>query len=142
MSQLVRFSPAPGLRSMLENLWSNTMFDDDLIKQHRLPAVNVKQNEKGYEMQVAVPGMKKENLKINLEGGVLTISAETKEEKEAKEDQFTRKEFSFNSFQRSFTLPDDVDENSIRAHYENGILSLTIGKLHPEKQKRKTISLT
>ena len=91
MSQLVRFSPAPGLRSMFENLWSNTMFDDDLIKQHRLPAVNVKQNEKGYEMQVAVPGMKKENLKINLEGGVLTISAETKEEKEAKEDQFTRK---------------------------------------------------
>jgi HSP20 family protein len=142
MTQLARFSPAPALRSMFENLWSNAMFDDDLIKQHRLPAVNVKQNEKDYEIQVAVPGMKKEDLKINLENGVLTISAETEEEKESKEGQFTRKEFSFNSFQRSFTLPDDVDENSITAHYENGILSLTIGKLHPEKQKRRTISLT
>lgn len=142
MSQLVSFSPAPALRSMLENLWSNGMFDDDLLKQSRLPAVNVRQNENDYEIQVAVPGMKKEDIQINLEDEILTISSEVKTEKKTKDDQYTRKEFSITSFQRSFKLPEDIDENSIKARYEDGILYLNIAKLPHGKPKKKTISLT
>lgn len=103
--------------------------------------MNVKENDKNYEIEVAVPGMKKEDLKIDLDNGIITISAEKKDEKEKVQDSHTRREFSCNSFNRSFTLPQNADENDIVAKYEDGVLKLTIKKLKEENPIRKQLLL-
>ena len=126
MAELVKYNRFPTLRSMLDNFWSNDWMGDEFSKRDRQPAVNVKETDKSYEIEVAVPGMKKEDLKLDVDNGVLTISAEQKEEKENKEDNYTRREFSYSSFSRSFSLPQNVNEDSIKAKYDNGFLALTL----------------
>jgi HSP20 family protein len=142
MSQLVKFNTFPALRSMLDNLWGNDLSDDDFLKRNKMPAVNVKENEKNYEIEVAAPGMKKEDFNIAVDNGILTISAESKDEKEQKEDNYTRREFSYSSFSRSFSLPQNVDEDNIKAKYENGVLYLTVSKIEEAKPHKKTIPLS
>jgi HSP20 family protein len=142
MSQLIKFNTFPALRSMLDNFWGNEMPEDDFFKRNKIPAVNVKDNEKNYEIEVAAPGMVKDDFKIDIDNGVLTISAEKKDEMEKKEDNYTRREFSYSSFSRSFSLPQNVDEDSIVAKYENGVLKLTINKLKEEKSHKRTIALS
>lgn len=75
-------------------------------------------------MSVAAPGMKKGDFKIDLDGNVLTISAETEQKKEEKGDKFSRQEYNYSSFSRSFNLPDAVNKDKIEAHYEDGVLKL------------------
>jgi HSP20 family protein len=143
MSQLVRFNTPPSLRSVFETLWGNDLIDDNLLKKAKMPAVNVKDNEKNYEIEVAAPGMKKEDFNLSVENRILTITAETKEEKEVKEDDaYTRREFASASFTRSFSLPENADENNIQAHYEDGILRVTVPKVPEKKPQKKVISLT
>jgi HSP20 family protein len=142
MAELVKYNRFPTLRSMLDNFWSNDWMGDDFPRKDRMPAVNVKETDTCYEIEVAVPGMKKEDFKIDVDNGVLTISAEQKEEKEKKEDNYTRKEFSYNSFSRSFSLPQNVNEDNIKAKYENGVLALTLDKAKEEKPKKREIPLS
>jgi HSP20 family protein len=142
MSQLVRFNTPTSLRSVFENLWGNDLIDDDLVKKAKMPAVNVKDNEKNYEIEVAAPGMKKEDFHLSVENRILTITGEIKEEKEVKDDTYTRREFASNSFTRSFSLPENADENNIQAHYEDGILRVTVPKVQEKKPQKKVISLT
>ncbi|MFK8039658.1 MAG: Hsp20/alpha crystallin family protein [Crocinitomicaceae bacterium] len=100
-----------------------------------VPAVNIKENENNYIVEMASPGMKKEDFKINLKDEVLSISAEVKEKTEEKNEKFTRKEFSFSSFKRDFTLPETADTESITANYFDGILTINIGKKEEAKPK-------
>ena len=105
-----------------------------------LPAVNIKENEKGYSLELAAPGYRKEDLKIDLEEKLLTLSAELKNgevktEGEGETEKYTRKEFNYKSFKRSFTLPETVDVNGIEAEYVNGILSVLL----PKKEVAKTL---
>lgn len=93
-----------------------------------LPAVNIKENEKDFELELSVPGRKKEDFDIEIDKDVLTISSEIETNEEKKEDNYTRREFSFSSFKRSFALPETVDTENIMANYENGILSFTLPK--------------
>ena len=95
-----------------------------------LPAVNVKESDKAYEVEMAAPGLKKEDFTVEFRNNMLIISSEKREEFEEKEaGNFTRKEFSYQSFQRSIALPaNSVDEENIKARYENGVLSLTVPK--------------
>ncbi|RDY61997.1 Hsp20/alpha crystallin family protein [Flagellimonas nanhaiensis] len=93
-----------------------------------VPAVNIKDNEKDFELELAVPGAKKEDFKVEVDNDVLTISSELKSENEETKENYTRKEFSFSSFKRAFTLPDSVDGSKIDAKYEDGILRLTLPK--------------
>jgi HSP20 family protein len=141
MSQLVKFNTSPSITSMFENLWGNDLFDQELMKKAKLPAVNVRENDKDYEIQVAAPGMKKEDFRISVENRILTISAEEKEEKEVKEDKYTRREFVASSFTRSFSLPENVDENKIEAHYEDGILRVTVPKVQAKTPQKRNIEL-
>lgn len=95
------------------------------------PAVNVIESENGYRIELAVPGLKKEDFKIGVDGDKLTISAEKKNESEEKGDKgekYSRKEFSYQSFQRAFTLPETVDAEKISAAYEAGILNISVPK--------------
>lgn len=105
----------------------------------RIPAVNIQETEDGFNVDVAAPGMRKENFNIELDKDVLTISSEDRKEKEteAKEGKFTRKEFSYSSFKRAFSLPDSVDTEKISASYTNGVLEITLPKREEAKVQPK-----
>ncbi len=102
-----------------------------------LPAVNVKENDNEYLIDVAAPGLKKGDFKVNYDNGRLTIASEKKEEHEEKDgERVTRKEFSYQSFQRSFNVPENVvNADKIGAKYEDGILHVTLPKREEAKPK-------
>ena len=131
--------------------WSDNMFAD-LISADRLltndffrddnwmPAMNIKENDKSFEIDMAAPGFNKKDFEITIENRILHVSAKKEVEKEENKENFTRKEFSYNSFSRSFTLPENVnDEDNINAKYKNGILKLTLAKLHKDEIVHKRI---
>ena len=93
-----------------------------------VPAVNIKENEKDFELELAVPGRKKEDFNIEVDENILTISSESKKEENVAEANYTRREFTYSSFKRAFTLPETIDEDSIKANYDNGILKFTLPK--------------
>ena len=103
--------------------------------QTQSPAVNVIEDEKGYQIEVAVPGVSKKDFNLGLDGDVLTISTEKKESKEDQQSNFLRREFNFQSFERSFQLPDTVDQESILASHEAGILTVNLPKREEVVQK-------
>jgi HSP20 family protein len=101
-----------------------------------VPSVNIRENEDAYEVQIAAPGMNKKDFEVKLDGNLLTISSSKQDSSEREQDNFTRREFSYQSFQRSLELPKDVvDQDNINAKYENGLLLLTIPKKEDAKQK-------
>lgn len=136
---LIKHSEWPSISNgWLSDFFDNEkFFDSDLLKNRTLPAVNVREMEKHFEIDVASPGRSKKDFKVTAENGVLTISSEKKEEKEHKEEGYTRKEFSYNSFSRSFSLPVNADEDDVKANYEDGILKLSIGKKVSSHSKSK-----
>jgi HSP20 family protein len=95
-----------------------------------LPSVNIEETEKDFKIQLAAPGLKKEDINIELVNNVLTISSEKQEEKEEKEEagNYYRKEFNYQSFSRSFTLPENANESKIEATYRDGILHVDVAK--------------
>jgi HSP20 family protein len=106
----------------------NEWLDERWPFSSHLPAVNVKETDKAYEINLAAPGLEKTDFKIDLNGNMITISAEKEKTEEEKEDGFTRKEYNFNSFSRSFTLPEDTMADKIDANYVNGELRLMLPK--------------
>jgi HSP20 family protein len=111
--------------------WGNNNFS---ASRTTLPSVNIKERNEAFEVEVAAPGMRKEDFNITLDGNLLTISSSKEDNEEENNGIFTRKEFSYQSFQRSFELAKDVvDEENIEAKYENGVLKLTIPKKEDAK---------
>ena len=110
-----------------------------------LPAVNIRESNENFEVEMAAPGMNKNDFNILLEGNTLTITSEKSDEQEERDgEKFSRREFRYQSFQRRFTLPKDVvDVDQINAKYENGILKLSIPKKEEAKQKPpRTINIS
>lgn len=99
------------------NLWERAL---------NIPAVNITQNKKDFLVSMAVPGMKKDDFKIDVNGNLLTISTEKEESKEEKDKMYTRKEYNFSCFSRSFTLPEEVNKEKIEAKYDEGILRISL----------------
>jgi HSP20 family protein len=126
----------PTFSKMVENFFGRD-FDSflDMPKGAWVPAVNIVQNEKDFSVEVAAPGLKKEDFKVEVEDGILTISAEKKEEKEEKNKKYTRREYSYNSFCRSFAVPEGVKAEDIKAAYNEGILKISLPKTGVEKKK-------
>jgi HSP20 family protein len=130
------------------NNWFPRFFDDNFTKEldqwfgnegasmkGTVPAVNVKESKDGFELEVAVPGMKKDDFKVEINNDVLTISAKQEDKKDEK-GNYTRREFHYHSFQRSFRLPKhQVDGDKIAAKYENGVLYLNVPKREEAKEK-------
>ncbi|HEX2395098.1 MAG TPA: Hsp20/alpha crystallin family protein [Bacteroidales bacterium] len=100
-----------------------------------LPAVNIVEGKDDYRIEVAAPGLHKEDFKINLDNNVMTVSSEKEEKQEGNEDKVMRKEFSYYSFSRSFTLPDTVNADKITATHKDGILQIMIPKKDDAKVK-------
>lgn len=118
----------------------SNLFDDDFFpvvnnRTSSMPAVNIKENEKSFILELAVPGMDKKDLKIDINEDVLTISSESKNESEEEKDGYKRKEFSYSSFCRSFYIPENVGKEKIGANYKDGILIVELPKMEEEKNK-------
>ena len=113
----------------------SSFFNDEAKLFHTVPAANVVETEKSFNLDIAVPGLTKEDFKIEIENKALVISAEKKIENETKDEttKFVRREFGYSNFKRSFTLPENVDVSSIAAQYNNGVLSIEIPKAEPKK---------
>jgi len=113
--------------------WGNSNYSSTSTT---VPSVNIKEDGDNFEVEVAAPGMSKDDFKITLDRNLLTISSAKEEKNEEKLDNYTRREFSYQSFQRSFELHREVvDQDNIEARYENGMLRLTIPKKEEAKQK-------
>jgi HSP20 family protein len=126
-------------RSYKPFLWSS-LFDDDFFnsipsRSSSLPAVNIKEDEKQFTLDLAVPGIDKKDLKIEVNEDVITVSSERKDEKESNGNDFKRREFSYSSFCRSFYLPENVKKEKIEANYKDGILTVVLPKESEEKTK-------
>jgi len=107
--------------------------------QATLPAVNIKESETGFELELAIPGKRKEDFNVEIDHDVLTISLEEKSKEEKKEENYTRREFSYDAFKRSFTLPETVDSDKIKASYKDGILSFILPKKEEALPKPKRL---
>ena len=105
------------------------------------PPVNIIEKNDLYHIELAVPGMEKADFNVKLDGKVLTISTEKKEEKNTENEKMIRKEFSYRSFKRSFTVDDKIDASNITAKYENGILKLDLPKKEEVKNGAKEITI-
>lgn len=100
-----------------------------------IPKVNIKETTDDFILEMAVPGLKKSDFQIDIESQILSISTNVKEENEHKEENYTRREFGYASFKRTFTLPESVNDEKINAHYKDGILSILLPKKEEAKQK-------
>jgi len=127
----------PSMNSFFDDVFSKDFFDwnDKNYSSlgSTLPSVNLMENDSQITIDLAAPGMKKEDFKIDIDGNMLTISSEKEETKEEKEKKFTRKEYNYTSFSRSFTLPDEVNKEKIDAKYEDGVLKISL----PRKEEVK-----
>jgi HSP20 family protein len=126
-----------GLPSLLSDLFSPTtllgrdFFEPDLFPARlgiNLPTANITETPKEYKLELAAPGLERKDFTVEVENHTLTVSAEKEEEKKEEDKDYSRKEYSFNSFCRTFTLPENVKEGLIDAKYENGILMVIIPK--------------
>jgi len=124
--------------------YTNDFFGKDLLSSffsdgadYTVPAVNIKENDKSFEIEVAAPGVNKDDFKINLEKNVLTVSSEKETKIEVDPDNFMKREFGYNSFSRSFSIPESVNADKIKASHENGVLTIQLPKIEEAKLKNK-----
>lgn len=124
---IIRFSRPNALADAFQNFFDNDYVD--LFNRKGMdPLANILEHPDSFELDLAAPGLKKEDFKIHLEQNVLTISSEKTDEKEEETKNYTRKEFHYSSFSRSFTLPRTVDLDKIKADYDNGVLKVMLPK--------------
>ena len=131
----------PVVKTFFDDFFTKDLFDwtdkNFAALGSNIPSANLKETDTKLEVELAAPGMKKEDFKIEIEDNVLTISSEKEEEHEEsrKKDHYVRKEFSYSSFFRSFYLPESADENKVEASYKDGVLRVSINKKEGSKTK-------
>lgn len=140
-------SSTTGLLPSTKGLWKN-FFDDSFFGKYvdkfwdtSSPAINIKNTDNEYAMEVVVPGFKKEDINIDVKNDILTISAEAEEETSDKNKDYTRKEYNFSSFSHSFHLPDNAKDDAIEASYNNGVLTLIIPKINKQVTSSKKVEI-
>jgi HSP20 family protein len=127
------------LRRSSRPFYMPNFFDDDFFpvlnsRTSSMPAVNIKEDEKNYFLDLAIPGMDKKDLNIDINEDVLTISSESKNETSEERDGYKKKEFNYSSFCRSFYIPDNVNRDKIEANYKDGVLTVSLPKMEEEKK--------
>lgn len=143
---LVKFNPTKNSSSV--NPWFTNVFESVFNDAHltdhlpsRVPAINIAETDADFQIELAAPGLKKEDFKISLEKNVLSIAADQKIEENAEGKKFSKREFSYASFTRSFNLPETIDPNKIDANYTDGVLKLTITKKEEAKIQSREIAV-
>ena len=143
---LVKFANGPKNRvvnpffgDVFDSILNDSFLSDKLSS--RVPAVNIAETENNFQIDLAAPGLKKEDFKINLDKNVLTVSADKKTENVEEGKKFSKREYSYSSFVRSFTLPESADDSQIDASYTDGILRIDIAKREEAKLVRRQIEI-
>lgn len=138
---LVKFNPEkrnnsllPGFNDVFESILNDTFFSDKMVA--RVPAVNISESPDNFHIELAAPGLKKQDFKISIDENVLNISVEQQAEKADNNRKYNKREYSYSSFVRSFSLPEMADHNRIEAAYEDGILKIDVAK----REEAKTVS--
>ena len=125
--------------SVMDELFKDLMGGTQYVNK-TMPPVNIRETEQSFVLQLMVPGLKKEDFAIEIDNGLLTITSEVKAQEAGEEEgKYTRKEFSFKSFKRSFTLPEIINETGINAGYDSGILTITLPKKEEALPKAKRL---
>jgi HSP20 family protein len=119
----------------MSNFFDNEFFPELSQRSTTMPAVNIREDEKKFTLDLALPGIDKKDLKIEINEDVLTISSERKQEKDEDFENFKRKEFSYSSFCRSFYLPENIKRENIEANYKDGVLTVSLPKEEEEKAR-------
>ena len=125
---LIRRTSNPLFPSLLDEFFGSDTPFSGLSNRSHVPSVNISETDTNFELALAAPGKTRKDFNVELDDHVLTVSSESKHEDEFKTDQYTRREFRYDNFQRSFRLPETVDTAGINAKYDNGILTISLPK--------------
>ncbi len=138
---LVKFNPEkrdnallPGFNDIFETIFNDSFLSDRMVT--RVPAVNISESAENFHIELAAPGLKKQDFKISVDDNVLNISVERQTEHAENDRKYNKREYSYSSFVRSFTLPDITDQSRIMAAYEDGVLKIDVAK----KEEAKSVS--
>jgi len=129
----------PFFNDVFDSILNDTFLGDKLTS--RVPAVNITENENEFHIELAAPGLKKEDFKISLDKNVLSVSADKKAENVEEGKKYSKREYNYTSFVRSFTLPETVDHSKIDAEYTDGILKLNVAKREEAKFQSREIAV-
>lgn len=143
---LVKFNPEKKSNSLVTNfnnvfdsIFTDSFFSDRMLS--RVPAVNISESQDQFHIELAAPGLKKEDFKLNLDRNLLTISVEQETERKDQEKNYNKREYCYNSFVRSFSLPESADQNQIQASYTDGVLKVDIAKKEEAKSVTRQIEI-
>jgi HSP20 family protein len=144
---LVKFNPAnknngsllPGFNDVFDSIFNDTFFGDRLVT--RVPAVNISETGDHFQVELAAPGLKKEDFKLSLDRNILNVAVEQQAENNDVQKNYSKREYSYSSFVRSFTLPDSANAESIEATYTDGVLKIDIAKREEAKIVRRQIEI-
>jgi HSP20 family protein len=129
----------PGFNDIFESVFNDSFLSDRMIS--RVPAVNICETQDHYLIEMAAPGLNKEDFNVKLDKNLLTVSVEQKKENTTQDKQYNKREFSYSSFVRSFALPDSADDAQIEASYVNGMLNIHVAKKDEAKQIVRQIEI-
>ncbi len=145
---VTRYNPAKEIQEFRRGFESFNSFLDNFVDRKVsvnsmdfTPSVNTREGKHAYHVEVDLPGMKKEDINIDVKDNIITISGERKSKEETKEDEYYKIESSYGKFERSFTLPENVDIENIHAQAENGVLEVVIPKLNKQESEHKKIEI-
>lgn len=136
---LMKWTNDPILNEMMNSMHRRPVYGNCRSNK---PAANIIDNEKDFVIELAVPGMKKDDFKINLEDDILSISVEHQEGDHKNEKNYTRREFRYDGFTRSFSLPENINQDKIKADYKDGVLSFVLPKTEEAKVKGREIKIS
>lgn len=142
---LVKFKSRPWGNLVTSDFFDNDDFFDNRLWNKKLnePALNIKETKDAFEVELAAPGFAKKDFNVTVDNGCLNISAESSNSNEEKNDNYTRKEFSYNSFEKRLQLPDSVKEEDVKAKYKDGVLSFNLAKkVESKNHKPKKIDIS
>jgi HSP20 family protein len=134
-----RNAVSPWFNDVFDTLFNDSVLNDKFVT--KTPAVNIAETENQFHIELAVPGLKKEDFKISLDKNVLSVSAEKKAENVEEGKKYSKREYSYNSFVRSFTLPEVADQAKIDAEYTDGVLKLSVAKKEEAKVQTREIAV-
>ena len=124
----------PGFNDIFENFFNDSIFNDRMVS--RVPAANISESAEEYHIELAAPGLKKDQFKLRVDDQVLSIAVEQQQENSENNRRYNKREFSYSSFVRSFTLPESADDARITAEYSDGVLKIDV----PKKEEAKSVS--
>jgi len=140
MNRLIK-QPATAFESFVKKFFDDTNYATWFPTVNTIGHSNIMEKEKEFVVEVSLPGLKKDDVKIDLENDILTISSQKKESTEDKNDNYYRKEFHYGECDRSFTVPKNIDRDQISAKMEDGILTITLPKIEPDAKKNESSTI-